>query len=496
MHKNNAKNTSEKDKVKKQFSSEIEVFINDYVKDLYEGTASVFAGAGLSNPAGYVNWSDLMSEIAQDLGLDINQEKDLVSIAQYHVNENQTRSKLNRKIVEEFTEDAEETENHKIIARLPVSSIWTTNYDELIEKSYLKENKVVDVKYRNNQLLTTKPKRDLVVYKMHGDVNHSDEAILTKQQYEQYYQTHEPFLNALSGELITKTFLFIGFSFTDPNLDYVLSRLNFRFSKNKRTHYCFVRKHELGDTINPDQATLDYNNRRQSLTINDLKRYGIKTLLVDSYSDITSILEEIETRYKKRTIFISGSADTYTPHNKYDAIGFVHNLSKAVIENNYKIVSGFGWGIGSSVINGALETIQSNPNKYSESQLILKPFPQFETGSKNLKELWSDYRQKMISQCGISIFVFGNKLVDEEIVEASGMMNEFEIAHQNECICIPIGLTGSASKSIYDVISKAPEKYYDKPDVIMPILKELADEKTSFAKAIKIIKELLKTLKK
>jgi hypothetical protein len=30
----------------------------------------------------------------------------------------------------------------------------------------------------------------------------------------------------------------------------------------------------------------------------------------------------------------------------------------------------------------------------------------------------------------------------------------------------------------------------------MPILKELADEKTTFARAVKILKELLKTLKK
>jgi hypothetical protein len=496
MHKKNANSMSEKDKTKKQFSPEIEVFINDYVKDLNEGTASIFAGAGLSIPSGYVNWSELMSEIAQDLGLDINQESDLVSIAQYHVNENQTRSKLNRKILEEFTEDTEETENHKIIARLPVSSVWTTNYDELIEKSYLKENKVVDVKFRNNQLLTTKPKRDLVVYKMHGDVNHPDQAILTKQQYEQYHQTHEPFINALSGELITKTFLFIGFSFTDPNLDYVLSRLNFRFSKDKRQHYCFVKRHELGDSLNPYKATFDYNTRRQMLTINDLKRYGVKSLLIDSYSDITSILQEIETRYKKRTIFISGSAETYEPHDKNNAIGFVHNLSKAVVENNYKIVNGFGWGIGSSVINGALETIHSNPNKYSEDQLILKPFPQFKTGSKELKELWADYRQKMISQCGISIFVFGNKMVDGEIVEANGVMDEFKIAHQNGCICIPIGLTNYASRNIFEIISKEPEKYYDNPDIIMPILGELADEKTTFTQAVKILKDLLKTLKK
>lgn len=478
-----------------KFKNDIEGFINDYVKDLNEGTASVFAGAGLSIPAGFVNWSELMSEIAQDLGLDINQEKDLVSIAQYHVNENRNRSKLNRKILEEFTEDTEETENHRIIARLPVSSIWTTNYDELLEKTFLKENKVVDIKYRNNQLLMTKPKRDLVIYKMHGDVSHADEAILTKEQYEQYHQTHEPFINALSGELTTKTFLFIGFSFTDPNLDYVLSRLNFRFSKDKRQHFCFVKRHELGDSSNPDQASLDYNNRRQELTINDWKRYGIKSLLIDNYSDITAILNEIENRYKKRTIFISGSAESYEPHSKNNAIGFVHNLSKVIIENDYRIVNGFGWGIGSSVINGALETIHSNPNKYSESQLILKPFPQFETGSKNLKELWSDYREKMIFNCGISFFVFGNKIVENEIVEANGVISEFEIAHSNGCICIPIGITKYASERIFNIISKNPEKYYENPTIILPILKQLADDKTTFSQAIKIIKGLLKSLK-
>ena len=74
---------------------------------------------------------------------------------------------------------------------------------------------------------------------------------------------------------------------------------------------------------------------------------------------------EIENRFKKKTIFISGSAETYEPFETTDAIGFVHNLSKIVIESGFRIVNGFGWGIGSSVINGALESIYGNPNKYS-----------------------------------------------------------------------------------------------------------------------------------
>jgi len=479
-----------------KFVSEIEVFINDFVKDLNEGTASIFAGAGLSIPSGYVNWSELMNEIVLDLGLDIKIEKDLISIAQFHVNENRTRSKLNRKILEEFTEDTAETENHKIIAKLPITSIWTTNYDELIEKSFLKENKVVDVKFRNEQILTTKPKRDIVIYKMHGDVNHPNDTILTKEQYEQYHQTHEPFINALSGELTTKNFLFIGFSFSDPNLDYVLSRLNFRFREAKRQHYCFIKKPVLGDSQNPDQASLDYNIRRQTLSINDLKRYGIKSLQIENYSDITTILNEIEFRYKKRTIFISGSAEIYEPFNRNEALGFIHNLSRIIVQNDFRIVNGFGWGIGSSVINGSLEEIYNNPNKHSENQLILKPFPQFETGNKKLNVLWEEYRQKMISQCGISIFVFGNKKVDNDIVDANGVIREFEISKEKGIICLPIGLTKYASKIIFDKISKEPEKYYEYPNVVMPTLNKLADTNTTFEEALEIIEKLLKQLKK
>ncbi len=479
------------------FSNEIDVFIKDFVKDLNEGTASVLAGAGLSIPAGFVNWAELMDEIAHDLGLDIRNENDLVSLAQFHVNENQNRSKLNRKILEEFTEDTAETENHRIIAKLPLSSIWTTNYDQLLERAFQNENKIVDTKYRNNQLLTTKPKRDIVIYKMHGDVNHPDEAIITKEQYEQYHATHEPFINALAGELTTKTFLFIGFSFADPNLDYVLSRLNYRFSKQQRQHYCFVRKHKLGDSQNIDQATLDYNNRRQALTINDLKRYGIKSLVIDEYSIISEILKEIEYKYKKKTIYISGSAESYAPFDNNDAIGFIHNLSKVVIENEYRIVNGFGWGVGSSIINGALETIYGNPLKYSENQLILNPFPQFSTRVKPLHVLWEEYRQKMISKCGLSLFVFGNK-VDErnEIIEADGVIREFEISRDNGSICIPIGITGHATRRIYQMILENPEQYYENPNFFMPFVQKLADSRTTFDMALNEIDKLLKKLKR
>src|SRR5574344_780887 len=128
-------------------SIEKESFIEDILKELEAENVAVFAGAGLSIPAGYVGWSKLLEPIAKDLRIDINKEKDLVSLAQYYVNENQSRAKLNKKLIEEFFQDLDLTDNHHILARLPISTYWTTNYDKLIERSLGEVDKKVDVKY-------------------------------------------------------------------------------------------------------------------------------------------------------------------------------------------------------------------------------------------------------------------------------------------------------------------------------------------------------------
>nr|WP_252384180.1 SIR2 family protein [Escherichia coli] len=206
--------------------------------------------------------------------------------------------------LEEFSEQAEPSEAHKILARLPIRTYWTTNYDTLIEDS-LKENyRVADIKRRTDDLISTRPKRDAVVYKMHGDVSSPGDAILYKAQYEQYYKTHEGFVTALSGDLISKTFLFIGFSFTDPNLDYILSRLHVP-EKHRRRHYCFLRKEPSLPQGNEDEAGAMYRQRRQEHHIRDLLRFGIQAVLVNEYDDIPLILKEIESRFLKKTIFIS-----------------------------------------------------------------------------------------------------------------------------------------------------------------------------------------------
>ncbi|NUO81259.1 hypothetical protein HUU05_14360, partial [candidate division KSB1 bacterium] len=62
-----------------------------------------------------------------------------------------------------------------IILVLAVFNFGSWFFINRIENSLERNGKVPDVKYTNKQLATTRPKRDAVVYKMHGDVDHASE---------------------------------------------------------------------------------------------------------------------------------------------------------------------------------------------------------------------------------------------------------------------------------------------------------------------------------
>lgn len=473
------------------FSAEIEAFIRDFVRDLHEDNAAIFAGAGLSKAVGYVDWPELLRDIADELGLTIEKEHDLISLAQFHVNQLKGSSKLTRKILEEFSEQAEPSEVHDILARLPIRTYWTTNYDTLIEDALRRAFRIPDVKHTVAQLNTTRPKRDAVVYKMHGDVSAPSNAVLYKEQYERYHRTHEAFVTALSGDLVSKTFLFLGFSFTDPNLDYVLSRLH--TAGMERHHYCFMRR--VSRSAEDDDELFRYAKRKQELRVDDLLRFGIQTLLVDDYAEVPLILKEIQSRFLKKTVFIAGSAEEFGDWSREEALGLVHSLASGLVGQGYRIVNGFGWGIGSAVINGALEAIYRHPEKHSEDQLIMRPFPQFPSNGQDLRTLWEEYRQRMIALSGVAIFVFGNKKAqDGSIVEANGVIREFEIAVEKGAVPLPIGATGYAARAIWERIAADPTRYYGDNKELLARVAELASAETPRHELVGKLLVILKSL--
>jgi NAD-dependent SIR2 family protein deacetylase len=155
-----------------------EEFIGKFLTELREDNAAVFIGAGLSKAAGFVDWRGLLAPIAAPLGLDVEKESDLVGLAQFHLNTNAgNRNQLNQLLIEQFTDLPAPTENHRLLARLPIRSYWTTNYDRLIEQALKEGGKRVDAKYTVEQLALTVRGRDAIVYKMHGDIEHADKAV-------------------------------------------------------------------------------------------------------------------------------------------------------------------------------------------------------------------------------------------------------------------------------------------------------------------------------
>lgn len=427
--------------------------IRNYSKAVQEGYAAVFAGAGLSRSSGYVDWKSLLKPLAQEIGLNIDKENDLVAVAQYYRNERGNRAAINQAIMEIFTNETKENENINILTRLAIDTYWTTNYDQLLENGLRGNNRKVEVKVDKDQLAVTLHDRDAVLYKMHGDVERPSDAVITKDDYERYDIKRPLFRTALQGDLISKTFLFIGFSFEDPNLDYILGRIHTLLNENERDHYCFFKRvqKEKGES----DENFAYRKIKQDFREKDLKRYGIQAVFVDKYEEITDILKKIENVVYMNNVFISGSAEQFDlPWSKESAEDLAYQLSKTLVNRDYKITSGFGLGIGSSIINGALDEIYTTKYRHINEHLCLRPFPQGIANPAKRKSLSTKYRYEMLTQTGIAIFMFGNKKKDGVIINADGCWEEYEIAKSLGKIIIPLGSTGYVAKEILENIKK------------------------------------------
>lgn len=434
-------------------------FIETYVQALHDQNAAIFAGAGLSIPAGLVNWKDLLRDVANDIGLDVDREDDLVTVAQFHVNERGGRHRINQALIHEFAKRSKSTDNHELLASLPIKTYWTTNYDSLIEDSLRAHGKTPDVKTTVENLATTVPRRDAVVYKMHGDASQPDKAVVTKDDYESYEARRHLFSTALQGDLVSKTFLFMGFSFNDPNLNYILSRIRLLLGENRREHYCLLRRVQRVDFRK--NAEYQYALAKQELQVKDLRRYGIMGLLVDDYAHYTDVLRRIFYRYKLARVFISGSAAEYEPWPEQKAQQLIQILSRALIHEGFGIVSGFGLGVGPYVLNGILEELDEEGTRLLDDRVVLRPFPIAIPDAAERKRRWTAYREEMLTQAGMALFVFGNKKNHVgHVSPADGMEEEFRLAVAKRLFVVPVGCTGSMAATLHKKVLDHFDDYY------------------------------------
>ncbi|MEI6655808.1 MAG: SIR2 family protein, partial [Verrucomicrobiota bacterium] len=381
------------------------------------------------------------------------------------------RHRLNTAIIEEFTKRATLSPNHKLMAQLPIEVVWTTNYDTLIEKSYDNVDKRVDVKFSPGQLTLRLRNADVTVYKMHGDVSDPDHAVLTKDDYERYDVDREAFTEILRTDLTRNCFLFMGFSFTDPNIEYILSRLRRMLKGALRNHYCIMRRPQKPVGIKAtDPEEIKRHDRalaRFKHRVTDLKRFGIQTVAIDGFEEIEEMMQTLVRRAVTKNVFVSGSAHDFLPLGKDKLESLARRIGKELVLRGYNLVSGYGLGVGGACILGAHEAAYHDKNAKAGQRLLLRVFPQDVPKGPERDELYKRIRKEMAEQSGATIFLAGNKFdpISNTVVMADGMAREFEQAKERNHLLIPVPCTGHMAAKIWDEIKSDLPKYFGGDDV-------------------------------
>ena len=371
-----------------------EFFIKDFAKALHEQAAAAFVGAGLSQGAGYPGWESLVTDLAHRLNLPST--KDLPALAQFAVNRDRGRSLVNKRIVEEFTRPRALTDAHRELVKLPLRTFWTTNYDTLIETALTQFKGLPEVKKSQEDLARHIPDRTATVFKMHGDAESPQEAVLVRDDYEDYARTKELFIDVFTADLLMKTFVFVGVSFSDPNLMFLLGRLRSIFDGARKEHFWIAKQPELGSS----EADLF------ALRIEDLQRYGIRTVVLDSHAQLAPLLAKVHREYltmrRRNSVFLSGSVRDANPRAQ-EIRDFAKQIAEKLVLNGRTIITGLGRGIGTWVTTAALEALyKTSEYEVRSDKVIARPFP---VGSATDPAARRTHRVRMISEAGFSIFI-------------------------------------------------------------------------------------------
>ena len=181
----------------------------------------IFVGAGVSLDSGMPSWSKAVSQIADKLNISPN-EIDSLKIPQYYFN---ARGKNDyTQLVHQIFKYGIHLQTmpvHKKIIDFNADVMITTNYDHLLEQAAEESGEVLHIVSKDSDLPY---KRGKELIKMHGDFEH-DNFVLKEDDYLNYGQNFRLIKNYITSLAGTKTILFVGYSFSDPDLKQIFSWL-------------------------------------------------------------------------------------------------------------------------------------------------------------------------------------------------------------------------------------------------------------------------------
>ena len=186
---------------------------------ILDGRCVLFLGAGATKESGGCTGKELSDYIYRALG---DTEVDNTASLAYYTQElvdHGYREDIERVIRERF-KGIKPSDHFCKLTNIPWKAIYTTNYDDLVEKAYEKNryyNCVVNTATALNPIYGD---IDIPLYKINGDINTAFSSghplIITLQDLKDAKKTRKLLLQQLMKDL-TDTFVFVGYSFSDQN---------------------------------------------------------------------------------------------------------------------------------------------------------------------------------------------------------------------------------------------------------------------------------------
>lgn len=446
-------------------------FLKDFPAALKDDAAAIFVGAGVSMGAGYPSWSKLLTEIGDELGVSSGDVHDLAALAQWSIQESGSATRVRNVIREKISPNHDVPDALNIIARLPVRHIWTTNYDRLIERAFEAIDRPIDSISGPKDLSLRARPGAARLYKMHGSVDRLDDLVISTDDYELFRSRRGAYLPLLQAHLTSMSMLFVGLSFTDPNIRHVLSLIRESFTDAPPEHFAIVRPPQR-DEFSSD-AAYEARASQHKLWTKDLKRYGLVAVEIDDYGEVTDLLRQIERRVASHRVWVSGSwpvevADTEA--TKVYAVA--QGLGRMIGEMGLSLVSGAGLLVGSATIAGFLDALRSSGGWDLERRLIARPFPQPLAGKQPDRVQWKALREELARLAGTVIFVGGAQIAEGQYIIADGVLQEAELVQAAGGFLLPLGATGGAAQTIADTLKGSPLPSAG-PDAVRPTDDEL-----------------------
>lgn len=219
--------------------------LNELAESFLRGNVVLFVGADLAQCAGLPGWIELIRPLAQSVGYQLPDQDRLISVdhlltaAQRYANQNGYPSLLRRLRDALDTTGIRPTPAHKLIASLPVKVIFSTYYDNLVERALEDAGHRLYVIVGDLQLGFWDEKHSQVV-KLYGDLYRPESIVLAKRDFNTYSESHRRLVEQLRTTLETKTALFLGFNMQDPFFDQIWDSIGQSFGAFRQMGYALI----------------------------------------------------------------------------------------------------------------------------------------------------------------------------------------------------------------------------------------------------------------